>query len=204
MFSEKGGGHRVNLNSPLGILEGFILPSGEVAALAFDALPARWLQEPEVKTSAAAETAAALEEQLAAYFSGTLRRFDLPLAPRGTPFQQRIWQAISRVPYGSLTTYAGLAAEGRSPRAFRAAGTATGQNPLVIIIPCHRVLREELYHRALRHPETLTEAGNYAGGRDRKTALLRREGVIKQPPGFPGGVSPQIIEKRHQHRHQQG
>lgn len=178
MFSN-GGGLRINLNSPLGPLEAFILPTGEVAALAFDALPARWLREPEVKTSASGDTALRLKEQLAAYFAGTLRRFDLPLSPRGTPFQQRIWRAIAEVPYGSFTTYARLAAEAGSPRAFRATGTATGRNPLVLIVPCHRVLREELYHRALRRPGSLTEGGNYAGGRDRKTALLRLEGVIK-------------------------
>lgn len=168
----------MTLNSPLGALEGFILASGEVAALAFDTLPARWMREPEVKTSSAAETALRLEEQLEAYFAGTLRRFDLPLSPRGTAFQERIWRAIAEVPYGSFTTYARLAAEAGSPRAFRAAGTATGQNPLALIVPCHRVLREELYHRALRHPESLIEGGNYAGGRDRKTALLRLEGII--------------------------
>lgn len=177
MYSEKGG-LRVSLETPLGELKGFVLGSGQVAALAFDALPARWLREPEEKTPAADATAAALESQLAAYFAGTLRRFDLPLAPRGTAFQERIWRAIAEVPYGSFTTYARLAAAAGSPRAFRAAGTATGQNPLVLIIPCHRVLREELYHRALRRPGSLTEGGNYAGGRDRKTALLRREGII--------------------------
>ena len=170
---------RVTLNSPLGVLQAFILPAGEVAALAFDALPVRWMREPEVKTSSAAASATALEEQRAAYFAGNLRRVDLPLAPRGTPFQQRIWRAIAQVPFGSCTTYARLAAEAGSPRAFRAAGTATGQNPLALIVPCHRVLREELYHRALRHPESLTEGGHYAGGRDRKTALLRLEGVIR-------------------------
>ena len=79
-------------------------------------------------------------EQLAAYFAGRLRRFDLPLAPQGTPFQLRVWRALQDIPYGRTCSYAELAAAVGSPRACRAVGQANGRNPLMIVIPCHRVI----------------------------------------------------------------
>ena len=75
-------------------------------------------------------------EQLAAYFAGRLRRFDLPLAPQGTPFQLRVWRALQDIPYGRTCSYAELAAAVGSPRACRAVGQANGRNPLMIVIPC--------------------------------------------------------------------
>ncbi len=101
--------------------------------------------------------------QLAEYFAGTRTRFDLPLAPVGTPFQRAVWQAIAAVPSGRTITYAELAANAGRPGSTRAAGNATGRNPLSIVIPCHRIVGAD---------GSLT---GYAGGLDRKRALLALE-----------------------------
>jgi methylated-DNA-[protein]-cysteine S-methyltransferase len=100
--------------------------------------------------------------QIAAYFAGDLHRFDLPLAPAGTPFRQKVWSAMLEVPYGRTTTYGDVAREiGGGPRAV---GGACGANPLPIIIPCHRVLAS-------------SGLGGYSGrgGLDVKQFLLRHE-----------------------------
>ena len=78
--------------------------------------------------------------QLDAYFSKRLRRFDLPLAPHGTPFQLEVWQALQRIPYGDTWSYADLARRIGRPDAVRAVGAANGRNPIPIVIPCHRVI----------------------------------------------------------------
>ena len=103
------------------------------------------------------------EEQLSAYFAGELRRFDLPLSPRGTEFQRRVWDAVAAVPYGTTTTYSRLAAAIGRPRATRAVGAANGRNPLPIVVPCHRVIGAS---------GALT---GYGGGLDVKRALLALE-----------------------------
>jgi len=103
------------------------------------------------------------EEQLRAYFAGELTRFELPLSPRGTEFQQRVWDAVAQVPYGETTTYSALAAAIGRPAACRAVGAANGRNPLAIVIPCHRVVGSS---------GGLT---GYGGGLDRKRALLDLE-----------------------------
>lgn len=79
-------------------------------------------------------------EQLRAYFEGTLQLFDLPLAPRGTAFQQRVWSGLREIPYGETISYADLAVRIGSPQACRAVGLANGANPIPIVIPCHRVI----------------------------------------------------------------
>ena len=78
--------------------------------------------------------------QLAAYFAGKLLTFDLPLAPRGTPFQCRVWDELLRIPYGDTSSYIELARRLGQPSAMRAVGAANGANPLAIIVPCHRVI----------------------------------------------------------------
>lgn len=104
-------------------------------------------------------------DQLDAYFEGRLKEFDLPLAPMGTAFQKKVWQAMSRIPFGATRTYGDLADElGTSPRAL---GGACGRNPIPIIIPCHRILGSN------------GGLGGYSGmdGTDTKAFLLRLEGV---------------------------
>lgn len=101
--------------------------------------------------------------QLAAYFAGDLRAFDLPLAPRGTEFQRAVWSALMDIPYGRTTTYARLAADIDRPTAIRAVGAANGRNPIAVIIPCHRVIGTD---------GSLT---GYGGGIPRKRTLLDLE-----------------------------
>ena len=102
--------------------------------------------------------------QLRAYFGGELTEFELDLAPRGTPFQQRVWSALRAIPYGTTTTYGTLASGLGDARATRAVGAANGQNPISIIIPCHRVIGAD---------GSLT---GYGGGMQRKQWLLALEG----------------------------
>ncbi len=78
--------------------------------------------------------------QFDAYFAGSLRDFDLPLSPAGTPFQKSVWQALRGIDYGETISYAELARRIGNPRAVRAVGMANGTNPLSIIVPCHRVI----------------------------------------------------------------
>ena len=103
--------------------------------------------------------------ELAEYFRGKRREFDLPLAPKGTPFQQKVWSELAKVPYGTVVTYGELAARVGSPRACRAVGQANHNNPLPIFLPCHRVVGAK---------GALT---GYAGGLELKRWLLRLEGV---------------------------
>ena len=107
----------------------------------------------------------AAEAQLREYFAGTRRTFDLPLAPRGTAFQQRVWAALRAIPYGETCTYGELAAAIGSPSASRAVGMANHHNPIPIVIPCHRVIGAN---------GTLT---GYAGGLEIKRKLLALEGI---------------------------
>ncbi len=103
--------------------------------------------------------------QLDAYFVGRRRTFDLRLAPRGTEFQQAVWQALLTIPFGQTSSYSALAAQIGRPNAMRAVGAANGANPIAVIIPCHRVIGRD---------GSLT---GYAGGLPRKTLLLQLEGA---------------------------
>ena len=105
--------------------------------------------------------------QLAEYFSGARTAFDLPLDLQGgTAFQQSVWRALLSIPRGDTTSYARLGHRIGQPGAARAVGAAVGRNPLSIVVPCHRVLGTD---------GSLT---GYAGGLERKTALLRLEGAM--------------------------
>lgn len=107
------------------------------------------------------------ERQLCAYFQGTLKQFDLPLAPRGTSFQQKVWAALCTIPYGETRSYGEIAAQVGNPKACRAVGMANNRNPLAVIVPCHRVIGAN---------GSLT---GYAAGLDVKTALLALEQKYK-------------------------
>jgi methylated-DNA-[protein]-cysteine S-methyltransferase len=82
----------------------------------------------------------AAKSQLEQYFAGTLRKFDLPLDPIGTPFQLDAWRALSNIAYGKTASYAEQATKIGKPKAVRAVGAANGRNPISIIVPCHRVI----------------------------------------------------------------
>jgi len=107
----------------------------------------------------------AAAEQLAAYFTGARQTFELALAPAGTPFQQEVWEVLRGIPWGETVSYSELAARLGRPEAVRAVGAANGRNPLAIVVPCHRVIGAD---------GTLV---GYAGGLERKRALLRLEGL---------------------------
>lgn len=101
--------------------------------------------------------------ELREYFAGERAQFDLPRAPTGTPFQRAVWDAIATVPFGATIAYRELAARAGRPECIRAAGAATGRNPLSIVVPCHRIVGAD---------GALT---GYAGGLARKRWLLARE-----------------------------
>ena len=106
-------------------------------------------------------------EQLEEYFAGTRRRFDLPLAPKGTDFQQSVWRALAEIPWGQWRSYADIARAIGRPRAVRAVGAANGRNPLPIVVPCHRVVGSD---------GSLT---GFAGGLEMKRYLLELEGSLR-------------------------
>jgi len=146
-------------------------PIGDLRLTAEDgALTGIWMLDPGDPPPAphwlrAEEPFAAAKEQLEAYFDGSLQVFDLLLAPRGTPFQLRVWNALSTIPYGETISYAELARRIDEPKAVRAVGAANGRNPLPIVLPCHRVIGAD---------GSLT---GYGGGLDRKRILLELEGI---------------------------
>jgi len=105
------------------------------------------------------------QQQLAEYFQGQRRQFRLPLAPAGTPFQQRVWQALQDIPWGTTLTYRELAQRLGLPGAARAVGHANSRNPLAIVIPCHRLIGSDGQLRG------------YAGGLALKRWLLQHEGA---------------------------
>ena len=109
---------------------------------------------------------ARVREELLEYLAGARRDFDLPLAPQGTPFQQRVWAALREIPYGQTRSYRELALAAGSPRGYRAVGMANHRNPIPILIPCHRVVGAD---------GSLT---GYAGGLELKRKLLELEGAL--------------------------
>lgn len=115
---------------------------------------------------------AALREQLAGYFAGTLRQFSVPLVAPGTPFEESVWQALLRIPYGQTRSYSEIARELGSREGQRAVGRANGLNRIAIVIPCHRVVNHD------------GGLGGYGGGLWRKERLLDLERGPGQRPLF--------------------
>lgn len=114
---------------------------------------------------AGAPVFAPITAQLAEYFTGRRREFDLPLALRGTPFQLQVWEELRRIPFGATCTYTELARRVGRPAAVRAVGRANATNPVSLVVPCHRVVGAD---------GTLT---GYGGGLGVKRALLDLEGI---------------------------
>jgi methylated-DNA-[protein]-cysteine S-methyltransferase len=147
------------MGSPIGRLE-LVEAGGALVAIHFDA-PADGSPRHERGGSAVLAQA---HRQLAEYFEGTRREFDLPLRPVGTEFQRRVWDVLATVPWGTTTTYGAIAARLELPQgASRAVGAANGANPLPVVLPCHRVIGAD---------GTLT---GFAGGLPRKRFLLDLE-----------------------------
>jgi methylated-DNA-[protein]-cysteine S-methyltransferase len=108
--------------------------------------------------------------QLAEYLDGKRREFELPLDPHGTPFQKRVWNALRRIPYGKTKSYGEVARTAGSPRGARAVGMANHDNPIAIVVPCHRVIAAD------------GSLGGYACGLDFKRKLLNIEAAGAPPP----------------------
>ncbi len=117
--------------------------------------PEGWVQSPKKLTE--------VTRQMKEYFSGERQQFDLPLAPSGTEFQQKVWKVLTEIPYGQTITYGELAKRIKQPQASRAVGNANGRNPIVIIQPCHRVVAAN------------GKLGGFSSGLHRKEYLLGLE-----------------------------
>ena len=115
-------------------------------------------------------------DQLEAYFYGTRTEFTVPLDAQGSEFQLKVWGALRRIPYGATRTYGEIASAVGQPRAARAVGLANNQNPLAIIVPCHRVIGSD------------GSMVGYGGGLQRKQWLLDNEARYAQPPGRTGSL----------------
>ena len=143
-----------------------------------DAPAPEWRRADEAGSRAAARVIADARAQLDAYFAGARTTFDLPLAPRGTPFQQRVWSALRELAYGETISYLELARRVGDPRAVRAVGGANGRNPIPVIVPCHRVIGAD---------GSLT---GFGGGIERKRWLLRHEGALADVHGADASQLP--------------
>lgn len=149
------------LNTPIGRLR-LVSDGQHITAIEFEDMHGTSSEDQEMDDPALSACARQLEE----YFAGDRTSFDLPLAPGGTPFQNAVWDALGRIPYGELRSYRDIAADIRNIKAVRAVGAANGRNPIPIVVPCHRVIGSD---------GSLT---GFAGGLAAKEALLRLEGAI--------------------------
>ena len=122
-----------------------------------------WTQLPKSYIQEETELILRCKKQLEEYFAGKRKTFDLPLAPKGTAFQQRVWKALQDIPYGELRTYQEIALAVDNPKGCQAVGGANGKNPIAILIPCHRVIGKD---------GSMT---GYSGGLEKKEWLLELE-----------------------------
>lgn len=106
------------------------------------------------------------KKQLVEYFAGERKSFELPIAPDGTEFQKKVWKALCDIPYGQLRSYKEVAEAAGCPKGFRAVGGANNRNPIVIVIPCHRVIAAD------------GSIGGYGDGIEMKRKLLELEGSL--------------------------
>ncbi len=153
--------------SPAGMLAA-VIGEGKIYSLSFSDSVGSFPQD--APTSAEdRRTAELLRMQLDEYFSGRRQSFDLPFCLHGTDFQLAVWNAIRQIPYGEVRSYGETAWMAGYPRAARAVGTACRKNPLLLIVPCHRVVAAD-------------GLGGYGGRPDIKRAILRLEGNTDYEP----------------------
>ncbi|MBR3910167.1 MAG: methylated-DNA--[Anaerotignum sp.] len=122
-----------------------------------------WTKIPKEYVLEETELIQSCKKQLEEYFAGKRKTFDLPLVPKGTEFQQKVWKALQEIPYGETRTYGEIAAAVGNPKGARAVGMANNKNPIGIIIPCHRVVGAN------------GKLVGYAGGMEKKAFLLELE-----------------------------
>ena len=153
--------YEIEITSPLGPLS--IVGSAQAVE------SIGWNLDRASSTADTANSCPLLDEcvrQLQAYFDWRLTAFDLPVAPAGTNFQQRVWQRLMAIPFGQTLSYGQLAETLQPPTSPRAIGNAVGRNPISIVLPCHRVVGSR------------GDLTGFAGGLDRKEWLLTHEGAI--------------------------
>lgn len=156
--------HTCTLDSPIGALEITGMEAG-ISAIAF-------LDDPAPTSEDIPPDLADCVRQLEEYFAGTRKEFTVELAPKGTPFERRVWAHLLDIPFGETRTYAQIAEALGDPKTIRAVGRANGRNPLAIIVPCHRVIGSN------------GDLVGYGGGLWRKEWLLTHEGRPVQQPLF--------------------
>lgn len=154
-----------HISTPLGEMLAVINEAGELKRLDFLDQNRSTLDDEEIGPQDD-QRLADVRKQLEEYFAGSRQEFELSVAPEGTEFQLDVWHALRKIPYGQTITYGEQARRIDRTSASRAVGTANGQNPISIVIPCHRVIGAD---------GSLT---GYAGGIDRKRKLLELEGVL--------------------------
>ncbi len=143
---------------------GELLLAGEAEALAMIGFPKGAMRrDPEPDWIYNEKPLALAREQLAEYFAGERKDFDLPLSLTGTEFQIAVLEALQKIPYGETTSYGAIAKQIGRPKAVRAVGAANGRNPIPIIVPCHRVIG------------STGDLTGFGGGLDTKAELLRLE-----------------------------
>jgi len=147
---------RHHYKSPVGILE---IKTDDMAVTGLDILK----KIPPILQTSTNPLTKETCKQLDEYFAGKRKKFDLPLAPEGTPFQQAAWRQLQQIPYGQTISYSQEAKAVGHPKACRAVGSANGKNPIAIIIPCHRVIAAN------------GGLGGYASGLENKIKLLDLE-----------------------------
>ncbi|KGK99315.1 cysteine methyltransferase [Methanococcoides methylutens] len=113
----------------------------------------------------------AVEEQLNLYLAGELKEFDVKISPEGSDFQKKVWDALTKIPYGKTVSYGHVAGMIGNPKASRAVGHANSLNPVQIIVPCHRVVSSN------------GKLAGYAGGLDVMVQLLELEGIMTKDKG---------------------
>jgi len=148
------------LDTPLGVLEIISDGKGLKSVSLFSG-----------KRHEACEDAVTVEAkgQLSEYFAGTRREFQLPLSPEGTPFERAVWNELLKIPFGKTKSYGEIAAALEKPTASRAVGNAVGKNPLLILIPCHRVITSD------------GRLGGFSAGLENKVFLHGAEGIRVKP-----------------------
>lgn len=124
-------------------------------------------ERPDLTLEKETELLAKAAKQLNEYFTGSRKSFDLPLAPQGTTFQQKVWNALKAIPYGETRSYGEIAKSIQQPKAARAVGMANNRNPIALVIPCHRVIGAN------------GKLVGYAGGLEVKEKLLNIEKTYK-------------------------
>ena len=143
-------------------------------------ISARSVNDPGAEWQASLLALKGVADQLQAYLNGQLRSFDLALDPAGSPFQLAVWRALAAIPYGETRSYGDIAKTIGQPRASRAVGLAANQNPIAILVPCHRVIGAD---------GGLT---GYGGGLPRKKWLLEHEARFRSATVRPGEITEMI------------